>query len=86
MMALLDQVRQEMDAAGKAVPLSLLLLLMMVVVVVGMRVLMLEVVMKGAGGVLGEARAGCRAGGPLFVLALEVERGVHHFAATRVTQ
>lgn len=50
MVALLDQVWEEVDAASKAVPIHVLC-----------EVVVVMVMMVGAGGVLAEARARCRA-------------------------
>lgn len=58
-MALLDQVREVVDAAGKAVPVRVLCGRMMVAVVV----VEVMVVMVGAGRVKARARAGAGAGG-----------------------
>lgn len=93
MVALLDQVREVVNAAGKAVPVRVLCGMMMVVVEVVM-------VMMGAGGVMAQARAGARAWGKarqqanclalaragvltlsVVTCTLEVERGVHNFGS-----
>lgn len=52
MVALLDQIWEVVDAAGKAVPVRVLCGVMVVVMMM----------MVGAGGVVAEARARCRAG------------------------
>lgn len=89
MVALLDQVREVVNAAGKAVPVRVLC---------GMVVVMM--VMMGAGRVMAQARAGARAWGKarqqgyclalaragvltlsVVTCTLEIERGVHNFGS-----
>lgn len=92
MVALLDQVREVVNAAGKAVPVRVLCGMMVVVEV--------EMVMMGAGCVMAQARAGARAWGKarqqanclalaragvltlsVVTCTLEIERGVHNFGS-----
>lgn len=97
MVALLDQVREVVNAACKAVPVRVLCGMMVVVEVV--------MVMMGAGCVMAQARAGARARAKarqqakclalaragvlalsVVTCTLEIERGVHNFGSRCVPE